>query len=76
MHERPLHTSGIVLIPFLVILFTVGGVSGLGSLLLWAESVTGHDERYPVAIAFAFAMVVTFGAAILSALWGRRTARH
>ena len=60
MQERPMPRGAAVIIPVCVIIFVVGGFSTLGEILL-------HSPHfYTPAIALAFALAVTFGAAYLS----------
>lgn len=69
MTEKRMPRVAAILIPVAVIVFVVGGFSSLGELLL-------HSPRFfTPAIALAFALLVTFGAAFLAWREGKIQAR-
>ena len=60
MIEKRMPHVAAILIPVAVIVFVIGGFSSLGELLL------NSPRFFTPAIALAFALLVTFGAAFLS----------
>ena len=60
MSEKPMPRIAALILPVVAITFVIGGFSALGELLL-------HIPRfYTPAVALAYALAVTFGAAFIS----------
>lgn len=69
MEEKPMPRLAPLLMPLAAIIFVIGGFSTLGEVLL-------HSPHFftPV-VALAFALAVTFGAAVISWWLGRAERR-